>query len=267
MGSARHHPERKERSMTEEEKREKRNARRRKDPYRPLEFVLLFVSTMDGLLDVSAKQCQDYIGMLKYLAMHPKMGDFIPDAATWSRDTCMRVLGIRGKISADCPLFRRENGGIRCKGKTISEIAQLIEERITNRDNATGGGGVKSTCDRMDDRTGEKEEEEEEEETKETPCAGVPNSKNRPQDAQAVIEYARTLDGFMSEEQREKCARTFFDDKEGNGWRDAHGNVIVNWMAAFSAFSQRWQTIAANDRPTARNIRNKNCNASHIYEY
>lgn len=150
--------------MTEEEKREKRNARRRKDPARPLEYVMLFISTMDGLLDVSAKQCQDYIGMLKYLAMHPMMGDFIPEAAGWSKDKCMRVLGIRSKISADCPLFYRENGGIRCTGKTIEEIAQLIEERITNRDNATGGGGVKSTCDRMDDRTVEKEKEEEEEE-------------------------------------------------------------------------------------------------------
>lgn len=149
--------------MTEEEKREKRNARRRQDPNRPLEFVKLFISTMDGLLDVRAKQCQDYIGMLKYLAMHPQMGGFIPGAATWGKEKCMRVLGIRGEISADCPLFYRENGGIRCTGETIGAIAELIGIRIINKDNAKGGGGAESTGDRMDDRT-EKEEEEEEEE-------------------------------------------------------------------------------------------------------
>lgn len=248
--------------MTEEEKREKRNARRRKDPTRPLEYVMLFISTMDDLLDVSAKQCQDYIGMLKYLAMHPMMGDFIPEAAGWGKDKCMRVLGIRGKISADCPLFYRENGGIRCTGKTIEEIAQLIEERITNRDNATGGGGVKSTCDRMDDRTGEKEEEKEEEEEnssvlaaplrfsnsalgKQTACGPQPADQNDQDEpptrwggqgapsfelVRQLFEHRFQEYGVTEQETIETAIAEFWAEKQAHGWKDEHGAPVRNWM-------------------------------------
>lgn len=141
--------------MTNEE-REKRNARRRKDPNRPLEWVMLFISTTGTMLEVSPKQCQDCVGMFKYLAMHPQMGNRIPGAATWGKEKCMRMLQIRGRIAADCPLFRRENGDIICTAWPLDEVAQVIETRITNSQNAKGGEGGEGAGDRMHDRPAEK---------------------------------------------------------------------------------------------------------------
>lgn len=268
--------------------REKRNARRRKDPYRPLEYVMLFISTMDGLLDVSAKQCQDYISMLKYLAMHPMMGDFIPGAATWGKEKCMRMLQIRGKISADCPLFYRENGGIRCKGKTIEEIAQLIEERITNKDNATGGGGVKSTGDRLHDRTTEKEEEEEKEYIRREPppispaaaqaddgaqdaqphaeavegtqatAAGTPprpaDSQLTPQGVRDIFAWTFKEAGVTDEQYLNECVSTFLDQKEASRWTDGNGEPIMNRVAATRAYAKACAKNYAADTKTPQEL-------------
>lgn len=102
--------------------REERNARRRRDPNRPLEFVMLPLSTLRDMVEASPRQCQDYAGMLLYLAMRPQMGNFIPGAATWGKGKCARTLQIRGRIAADCALFCRESGGIRCTAGTAADL-------------------------------------------------------------------------------------------------------------------------------------------------
>ncbi len=126
-----------------DEQRQRRNAPRRRNINRPLDWIKLGVDIMGSLLDVSAKQCQDFIGMCKYLAEHPQLGDFIPDAAGWGKEKCMRTLGIRGKIAADCPLFCRENGGIRCTAYPVAEAVKVLGTRATNRDNSASRWGDK----------------------------------------------------------------------------------------------------------------------------
>lgn len=147
-----------------DEQRQKINAQRRRDLDRPLDWVKLFVDgTMDDMLGVSPRQLHDCIGIFRYLAKHPQMGDFIPDAAMWGKEKCMRVLGIRGKISADCPLFRRENGGIRCTAWPLLEVMQALEKRKTYSNNRMGKvcGGAQSIVCTIDGQSIEEEEDQE----------------------------------------------------------------------------------------------------------
>lgn len=151
------------------EQRQCINAQRRRDINRPLDYVKLWLDAMGGMLDVSAKQCQDCIGIFKYLAEHPQLGNFIPDAAGWGKEKCMRTLGIRGKIAADSPLFCRENGGIRCTAYPVSEAAQVLEIRATNRDNAQARWGNKLHATACATAYAEEEEERDQEEEQKLP--------------------------------------------------------------------------------------------------
>lgn len=233
--------------MTDEE-REKRNARRRKDPNRPLEWMMLLVRTMGEMLEVKAKQCQDCVGMFKYLATHPQMGNRIPGAATWGKEKCMRMLQIRGEIAADCPLFHRENGDIICTAWPLDEVAQAIETRITNSKNAKGGGKGGSTGDRLHDRTTEKEIEGEIETETETaaradgmstaPRAGV---QARAKDAGEVFAFMCGIEGVnLNAEQRRAAASAFFDELEACGWVNRHGQKVTNWQAAARKWMHSW---------------------------
>lgn len=261
-----------ERDMNDTE-REERNARRRLDPNRPLDFVMLPLSTLRDMVEASPRQCQDFASMLLYLAMRPQMGNFIPGAATWGKGKCARTLQIRGRIAADCALFCRESGGIRCTGWPLEEVAKALEKRKTYSDNRKGktGGGVQSIDCSIDAQS--KEEEEEKEytagssfppispaaaqaddgaqdaqphaeavEDAQAKDAGTPprpaNGQLTPQDVRNIFAWTFKEAGVTDEQYLNDCVSTFLDQKEAGGWTDGNGKPITNRVAATWAYAK-----------------------------
>ncbi len=218
--------------------RDERNARRRLDPNRALEFVMLPLSTLRDMVEASPRQCQDCAGMLLYLAEHPQMGDFIPEAAGWGKDKCARTLRIHGRIAADCALFCRKNGGIRCTAWPLDEVAQVLEKRKTYSNNRKGktGGGVQSIDCSIDGQRIEEEERETIE--KELPPSYSPRTActapntSRPRNREEVAElfaWRFRVGGIEDGDYLHKCIDSFIESKEEAGWLDTQGQPIQNW--------------------------------------
>lgn len=256
--------------------REERNARRRRDPNRALDFVMLPLSTLRGMVEASPRQCQDCAGMFLYLAEHPQMGNFIPEAAGWGKDKCARTLRIHGRIAADCALFCRESGGVRCMAWPLEKVAQALEKRKTYSDNRKGkmGGGVQSIDSSIDAQSIEEEEEEEEKDTLSSQGASLhtpPYPPERPADGRmeapadtagrnlfkvgnrpaSVLkrpkdagEVEAHLSGIavlkLTPAERQKAALLFFNEMESVGWIDPKGRPILDWKTSACNFAIRY---------------------------
>lgn len=268
--------------------REERNARRRRDPNRPLEFVMLPLSTLRDMVEASPRQCQDYAGMLLYLAMRPQMGNFIPGAATWGKGKCARTLQIRGRIAADCALFCRESGGIRCTAWPLEEVAQVLEKRKTYSDNRKGktGGGVQSIDCSIDAQSIEEEGEKEyirgepppispaaaqaddgaqdaqphaeAVEGTQATAAGTPprpaDSQLTPQGVRDIFAWTFKEAGVTDGRYLNDCISTFLDQKEAGGWTDGNGEPITNRVAATRAYAQACAKNYAADTKTPQEL-------------
>lgn len=247
-----------DKNMTDTE-REKRNARRRKDPNRPLEWMMLFVLTMGDLLEVSSKQCQDCIGMFKYLAEHPLVGNRIQGAATWGKEKCMRTLGIRGKIAADCPLFHRENGDIICTAWPLEEVTQVLEERGFRKDAALARWGRGVHANACTEKEIEKEIEKEDKgaivnntaSSSGVDCAAPPPCVTPPQAVEEVLAVMATECCSLTTAQQRECAQGFLDEYSARGWVDKRGQRVTDWRPAARKWARTWCDI--ENRKTAPN--------------
>lgn len=267
--------------MTDEE-REKRNARRRQDPNRPLEFVILQLSTLRDMLEASPRQCHDFMCLLLYLAERPQMGNFIPGAATWGKEKCARTLRIRGKISADCALFRRESGGIRCTAYPVEEVAGVLEKRAINRENAlarwstdghatacatehaekeiegeieteTGAGASLQTSPQAQD-AGQALTDGRMDGGQAPQAGGVAKAYNRPHDVQEVEEAARMMLPPGMADDAPRIAAEFYETNQASGWTDEEGHPVRNWYNRLRRYCERCATNGSTPQATPQDF-------------
>ena len=68
----------------------------------------------------------------------------------------------------------------------------------------------------------------------------------------------------MPKERLDRFAQDFLDSVASTGWMDSRGRTIRNWRAFLSKFARNY---ADNIKPDKKNIRNNNCNSTHVHEY
>lgn len=75
---------------------------------------------------------------------------------------------------------------------------------------------------------------------------------------------------LVTEEQRTKCAQDFLSTMKACAWRDNQNRRIQNWRFYLCKFAKVFVSQLAEGaaaREPKKNIRNNNCNSTHVHEY